>query len=142
MAALQSMEEYGVPFQMKVISSLLTHKEFLQNINDVLSDEHFSNPSHKWIVNEILQYFSKYHTTISLEMLKVEMKKLDNEVLKISVKEQLREAYKSDIDDLQYVQEEFSTFCKNQQLKKALLSSVDLLKAGDYDSNKYMIESE
>ena len=41
MAALQSMEEYGVPFQMKVISSLLTHKEFLQNINDVLSDEHF-----------------------------------------------------------------------------------------------------
>ncbi len=134
MAALQSMEEYGVPFQMKVISSLLTHKEFLQNINDVLSDEHFSNPSHKWIVNEILQYFQKYHTTISLEMLKVEMKKLDNEVLKISVKEQLREAYKSDIDDLQYVQEEFSTFCKNQQLKKALLSSVDLLKAGDYDS--------
>ena len=141
MAALQSMEEYGVPFQMKVISSLLTHKEFLQNINDVLSDEHFSNPSHKWIVNEILQYFQKYHTTISLEMLKVEMKKLDNEVLKISVKEQLREAYKSDIDDLQYVQEEFSTFCKNQQLKKALLSSVDLLKAGDYDSIKYMIES-
>ena len=141
MTALQSMEEYGVPFQMKVISSLLTHKEFLQNINDVLSDEHFSNPSHKWIVNEILKYFQKYHTTISLEMLKVEMKKLDNEVLKISVKEQLREAYKSDIDDLQYVQEEFSTFCKNQQLKKALLSSVDLLKAGDYDSIKYMIES-
>ena len=64
MAALQSMEEYGVPFQMKVISSLLTHKEFLQNINDVLSDEHFSNPSHKWIVNEILQYFQKYHTSV------------------------------------------------------------------------------
>lgn len=69
------------------------------------------------------------------------MKKLDNEVLKVSVKEQLREAYKADIDDLAYVQEEFSTFCKNQQLKRALLNSVDLLKAGDYDSIKYMIES-
>ena len=69
------------------------------------------------------------------------MKKLDNEVLKVAVKEQLREAYKADIDDLAYVQEEFSTFCKNQQLKKALLNSVDLLKAGDYDSIKYMIES-
>jgi predicted ATP-dependent serine protease len=76
-----------------------------------------------------------------MDILKVEMKKLDNEVLKVSVKEQLREAYKADIEDLEYVQLEFSTFCKNQQLKKALLSSVDLLKAGDYDSIKYMIES-
>jgi replicative DNA helicase len=126
---------------MKVISSLLTHKEFLQNINDVLSDEYFSNPAHKWVINEILKYYEKYHTTISMDILKVEMKKLDNEVLKVSVKEQLREAYKADIDDLAYVQEEFSTFCKNQQLKKALLNSVDLLKAGDYDSIKYMIES-
>jgi replicative DNA helicase len=126
---------------MKVISSLLTHKEFLQNINDVLSDEYFSNPAHKWVINEIIKYYEKYHTTISMDILKVEMKKLDNEVLKVSVKEQLREAYKADIEDLAYVQEEFSTFCKNQQLKKALLNSVDLLKAGDYDSIKYMIES-
>jgi predicted ATP-dependent serine protease len=76
-----------------------------------------------------------------MDILKVEMKKLDNEVLKVSVKEQLREAYRADIEDLEYVQGEFSTFCKNQQLKKALLNSVDLLKAGDYDSIKYMIES-
>ena len=141
MAALQSMEEYGVPFQMKVISSLLNHKEFLQNIHDVLTEEHFSNPSHKWIISEILGYYSKFHTTISMDMLKVEMKKLDNDVLKIAIREQLREAYKTDVSDLPYVQEEFSTFCKNQQLKKALLSSVDLLKAGDYESIKYMIES-
>ena len=138
---LQSIDEYGPSFQMKVISSLLTHKEFLQNINDVLSDEYFSNPSHKWIINQIIQYYESYHTTISMDILKVEMKKLDNEVLKVSVKEQLREAYRADLEDLEYVQLEFSTFCKNQQLKKALLSSVDLLKAGDYDSIKYMIES-
>jgi replicative DNA helicase len=138
---LQSIDEYGPSFQMKVISSLLTHKEFLQNINDVLSDEYFSNPAHKWVINEIIKYYEKYHTTISMDILKVEMKKLTNEVLKVSVKEQLREAYKADVEDLAYVQEEFSTFCKNQQLKKALLSSVDLLKAGDYDSIKYMIES-
>ena len=138
---LSSIDEYGPSFQMKVISSLLTHKEFLQNINDVLSDEYFSNPAHKWIINQIIQYYENYHTTISMDILKVEMKKLDNEVLKVSVREQLREAYKADIEDLEYVQGEFSTFCKNQQLKKALLNSVDLLKAGDYDSIKYMIES-
>jgi len=138
---LKSIDEYGPIFQMKVISSLLTHKEFLQNINDVLDDEYFSNPAHKWVINEILNYYDKYHTTISMDVLKVEMKKVENDVLKVSIKEQLREAYRADIEDLTYVQEEFSAFCKNQQLKKALLNSVDLLKAGDYDSIKYMIES-
>ncbi len=138
---LRSIEEYGPAFQMKVISSLLTHKSFLQNIYDILSDDYFVNPAHKWIINEILDYYQKYHTTVSMDVLKVEMKKMDNEVLQISVREQLREAYKADIDDLEYVREEFSTFCKNQQLKRALLSSVDLLKAGDYDAIKYMIES-
>ena len=138
---LRSIEEYGPVFQMKVISSLLTHKAFLQNIYDILSDEYFVNPAHKWIINEILDYYQKYHTTVSMDVLKVEMKKMDNEILQISVKEQLREAYQADIDDLEYVREEFSTFCKNQQLKRALLSSVDLLKAGDYDAIKYMIES-
>ena len=138
---LKSIDEYGPVFQMKVISSLLTHKNFLQNINDVLDSEYFSNPAHKWVINEILDYYDKYHTTISMDILKVEMKKVENEVLQVSIREQLREAYKADIDDLTYVQEEFSAFCKNQQLKKALLNSVDLLKAGDYDSIKYMIEA-
>jgi replicative DNA helicase len=138
---LKSIDEYGPVFQMKVISSLLTHKEFLQNINDVLDEEYFSNPAHKWVINEILDYYEKYHTTISMDILKVEMKKVENDVLKVSIREQLREAYKADIEDLTYVQEEFSAFCKNQQLKKALLNSVDLLKAGDYDSIKFMIEA-
>ena len=138
---LKSIDEYGPVFQMKVISSLLTHKEFLQNINDVLDEEYFSNPAHKWVINEILDYYNKYHTTISMDILKVEMKKVENDVLKISIREQLREAYRSDIEDLTYVQEEFSTFCKNQQLKKALLNSVNLLKAGDFDGIKHLVES-
>jgi replicative DNA helicase len=138
---LNSIEEYGTDFQIKVISSLLTHKEFLVNIHDILDEEHFGNQAHRWIIKEILNYYQKYHTSPTMEVLKVEMKKLENDVLKLSVKEQLREAYQTSTDDLEYVQEEFSTFCKNQQLKKALLSSVDLLKAGDYDSIKIMIEN-
>ena len=138
---LQSIEEYGPQFQIKVISSLLTHKEFLVNIHDILDNESFGNQAHKWIVKEILNYYDKYHTTPSMDVLKTEMKKISNDVLKLSVKEQLREAYQASEEDTEYVQEEFSTFCKNQQLKKALLSSVDLLKAGDYDSIKLMIEN-
>jgi replicative DNA helicase len=76
-----------------------------------------------------------------MEVLKVELKKIDNEVLQLSIKEQLKEAYKTSDEDLKYVQSEFSNFCKNQQLKKALLNSVDLLNAGDYDSIRHLIDN-
>jgi replicative DNA helicase len=141
MSSLQSLSQYGNVFQTKVIAALLTHKDFLININDILSDEYFDSNSTKWIINEILRYYNKYHCNISMDILKVELKKIDNEVLQISIKEQLREAYRLSEEDLQYVMEEFSNFCKNQQLKKALLTSVDFLNAGDYDSIRTMIDN-
>jgi len=138
---LTSLNQYGPHFQTKVLSSLLTHKEFLVNIHDILSEEYFDNQAHQWVIKQILKYYDKYHTTPSMEILKVEVQKIENEVLKLSIKEQLKAAYQSSDEDLEYVQEEFSTFCKNQQLKKALLNSVDLLKAGDFDGIKFLVES-
>ena len=128
---LLNLNQYGPQFQIKVLSSLLTHKDFLVNIHDILSDEYFDNQAHKWVIKEILKYYDKYHTTPSMDVLKVELQKVSNDVLKISIKEQLKQAYDASKEDLKYIQEEFSTFCKNQQLKKALLTSVDFLNAGD-----------
>jgi replicative DNA helicase len=140
MVSLKSMEQYGEVFQIKVISSLLTHKEFLINIYDILEPEYFSKQSSQWIMGEVLKYYEKYHTTISMDILKVELQKLEDEVLKVAIKEQLKLAYKASEEDLEYVRDEFSSFCKNQQLKKALLSSVDLLQAGDYDSIRMLVD--
>lgn len=141
MAVLNQLNQYGVGFQVKVLSSLLKHREFLQGINDILEIEYFDNPAHKWIVEETLKYHHRYHATPTLDALQVEVKKIDNEVLKVSVIEQLREAYKASNEDGEYVEQEFANFCKNQQLKKALLSSVDLLEKGQYDDIRYLIDS-
>jgi len=138
---LNSLSAYGHDFQIKVLSSLLTHKEFLINIHDIISDEYFDNQAVKWCVGEILNYFDKYHTVPTLEILKIELQKVENEVLQISIKDQLKQAYISSDADLQYVQEEFTNFCKNQQLKKALLTSVDLLKAGDFDGIRNLVDN-
>ena len=138
---LNSLSSYGHDFQIKVLSSLLTHKEFLVNIHDIISEEYFDNPAVKWCVEEILKYFDKYNTVPTLEILKIELQKIENEVLQISIKEQLKLAYISSDADLKYIQEEFTNFCKNQQLKKALLTSVDLLKAGDFDGIRNIVDS-
>ena len=138
---LSELNKYGPAFQVKVIHSLLERKEFLTNIYDILDSNYFDNQAHKWIIDNILKYYYDYHTTPTPEVLKAEYEKVTNEVLKVSIREQLREAYKITSTDSEYIESEFAAFCKNQQLKKALLNSVDLLKAEDYDSIRGLIDN-
>jgi len=137
---LKSLQQYGKGFQLKVLGSLLTDKSFLLTVRDVLHDHYFDADSHKWIINEIKEYFDKYHTNITMDVLKVQLKKLDNEVLVVALKEELRNSYEASQDDLDFIQEEFLGFCKNQEMKNAILSSADLLKEGDFDGIRNMVE--
>lgn len=138
---LTKLSQYGKPFQVKVLGSLLTDKAFLLNVRDTIQEDYFDADAHKWILKNIIQYFDKYHTVITMDVLKIELVKIDNEVLKTAIKEELRNSYQASQQDLEYVQEEFTTFCKNQKLKQALMDSADLLNAGDYDSIRGMIET-
>ena len=140
MASLKFLENYGIQFQIKVISLLLSDKEFLTNIIDVLDPEFFPSQAHKWIVGEIKSYFSNFHTSPTLEVLKIELQKLQNDVLQVSIKEQLKNAYILNPEDADYVKEEFTNFCKNQKLKSALLNSVNLLQDGNFEQIRDLID--
>jgi replicative DNA helicase len=137
---LKSLQQYGKGFQLKVLGSLLTDKGFLLNVRDVLTDGYFDADSHKWIINQITSYFDKYHTTVTMDVLKVELQKVENEVLQVALKEELRNSYQASQDDLDYVQEEFTNFCKNQEMKSAILDSADLLKEGNFDGIRNLVE--
>ena len=135
MTTLQKLNQYGPVFQVKVLGALLTQRQFLINVIDSVDSEYFESSAHKWVVEYIQKYFREYHTTPTIETLSIEVKKLENEVLRISIAEALREAYKmSDNSDLEWVEAEFSTFCRNQQVKKAILNSVSLLEMNDFES--------
>jgi len=140
LTTLNRLSQFGKGFQLKVLGSLLVDKVFVLTVRDTVQPDYFDADSHKWIVQTLLAYFDKYHTTITLEALKVELQKIDNDVLQVAVKEELRNSYEATKEDLAYVQEEFSKFCKNQELKKALLESADLLHTGDYDAIRNRIE--
>ena len=137
---LKALNQYGKGFQLKVLGSLLTDKSFLLNVRDVLQEDYFDSDAHKWIINQLVNYFDKYHTTVTMDVLKVELQKIENDILKVALKEELRNSYEASQDDLDYVQEEFTTFCKNQEMKQAILNSTDLLKAGDFDGIRNTIE--
>ena len=141
MAVLNQLQQYGLGFQIKVLSSLLKHKEFLQNIHDILDEEYFDNPAHKWIVEETLRYYHKYHAAPTQDSLSVEFRKIENEILRVSVGEQIREALKTVNEDQEYIEQEFANFCRNQQLKKAIMLLPDLLDGGQYDDIRYVMDS-
>ena len=141
MVSFNKLSLYGLSFQFKVINQLLTNKEFILNIRDMIEPEYFDNQSMVWIVQQSLKYFDKYHTNPTLEALQIEVKKLENDVLKTAVVEHLRESFKVENNDIVYVREEFTNFCKNQQLKKALMTSVGLLENRMYDDIRAIIDS-
>ena len=60
---------------------------------------------------------------------------------KYLLKKQLKKAFVASDEDLEYVKEEFTNFCKNQQLKKALMTSVDMLKMGDFESIRMLVDN-
>jgi|TARA_R100000081_G_scaffold88564_1_gene60224 replicative DNA helicase len=138
---LKSLQQYGKGFQLKVLGSLLTDKSFLLNVRDVLHDHYFDADSHKWIIKQVCDYFDKYHTNITMDVLKVELQKVENEVLQVALKEELRNSYEASTEDVEFVQEEFTTFCKNQEMKNAILNSADLLKQHDFDGIRNTIEA-
>lgn len=136
----ERLNQYGRNFQIKVLYSLLHDKKFLSEIYDVLTSEYFESPSHKWIIDKILEYFNKYNTNPTLDVLKLELKKEKNEILQVAIKEDLKFVLNSSNEDIEYVKEEFANFCKNQRLKEALLTSVDLLQAGQYGDIRRLID--
>lgn len=137
---LNSLVAYGKAFQLKLLGALLTDKAFLLRVRDLLKDTYFDADSHKWIIQQILNYFDKYHTVVTLEVLKIELQKVENEVLQVAIREELRNSYIASEEDLQYVEEEFTTFCQNQEMKGAILLSAEKLKEGDFEGIRTLVD--
>ena len=139
---MSKLEQYGHNFQVKVLSTLVKDREFLQQVADIVSPEFFDNEANKWIVGKTLEYFNEFRTTPTMEVFKVEVDKVKNEIHQVAIKEQLKETFRSTkSNDLEFIKQEFLDFCRNQTLKSALLSSVDLLEIGNYEDIRRLIDN-
>jgi replicative DNA helicase len=137
-----TLEKYGHSFQQKTISALLSDIKLLDSLSELIHKKFFESESNKWIVEEILNYYKNYRRIPTIEVFKVELSKMDNKSLMKSIVEQLKIIYDNiDATDADYIKNEFSAFCINQNLKNAIIQSVDLLKSGNYDRIKELVDS-
>ena len=138
---MSKLTQYGHSFQTKAIGILITDRDFLQQIADIVSPDYFDNDAGKWIIRKTLKYYNEYKTVPTMEVFKVELENLKQELQNVAVKDLLKQTYKaSKATDLDYVKDTFLDFCKNQTLKNALMKSVDLLELGDYDDIRNLID--
>jgi replicative DNA helicase len=136
-----TLSKYGQSFQTKVISALITDVRLVDTLHEVIHTKFFESEANKWIVEHIVEYYNQYKSVPSLDVFKVEVSKLDDKSTQKNIVEQLKQVFTSIGDaDLQYVKDEFSSFCINQNLKNVIVQSVDLLKAGNYDRIKELVD--
>ena len=115
MSKNESLIQYGTSFQSKIIVSLLLDNKFIKTVYDILEISYFDADSNKFLIKEIRKYFDKYKIPPTMEALKVIIDDLDNDTLKTSVVDSLRNAWNHrESPDLEFVQEKTIEFCRNQ----------------------------
>ncbi len=141
MQSEDTLSKYGQSFQTKVISALITDERMMDTLSDVIHKKFFESEANKWIVDEIVSHHKDYNKVPSLDVFKVQVSKLDNQSLQKTIVSQLKEVY-SQIGntDLEYIKNEFTAFCINQNLKNVIVQSIDLLKSGNYDKIKELVD--
>ncbi|MBC8421779.1 MAG: hypothetical protein H8E03_00005 [Pelagibacteraceae bacterium] len=136
-----TLTQFGHSFQKKIIVLLLFNRRFLQTINDILVPEYFDSDADKWLVKAIKKYYEEYKIEPTLEALKIQIDDVSSEVLKKSIIDNLREVFGlRETTDLDFVENKVLEFCKNQNLKSAIMEAVDLLERQDYDGIKVVVD--
>ena len=138
---VDNLSKYGIEFQTKVLASIISAPEFLEQSFDVINPYFFDSDAGRWVAKKVLTYYNEYRTLPTLEYFKIEMTSETDDAIRAGIVELLRKVLTKVKDtDLNYVRDRFLDFARNQSLKSAIIKSVDLLQEGKYDSIKTLVD--
>jgi len=139
---VDNLSKYGIEFQTKVLASVISAPEFLEQSFDIINPYFFDSDSGRWVAKKALTYYNEYRTLPTLEYFKIELTTETDDTLRAGIVEILRKVVTKVKDtDLDYVRDRFLDFARNQSLKSAIIKSVDLLQEGKYDSIKSLVDN-
>jgi len=125
----------GHTFQVKLINQIITDKKFANNIIEVIDPKYFDNQYFKLISQMTKEYFEKYNTKPTFDVLD-QMTKLEvsSDMARTNIFDMLVEIRESDVEDHLWIQEKALKFCKQQELKKAISKVNKIIEKGDFES--------
>ena len=136
------LQDFGHTFQIKSIASLMKNQSFLEQIHDILDEKHYDSDSLKWVIKECKKYYDEYRKCITLDVFKVKTSEVENDILKTSIVENLKEVFRHlESPDLDFIEDKALDFFKNQTLKNAIIQSVDIMESkGDFEQIKRLVD--
>jgi|3_EtaG_2_1085321.scaffolds.fasta_scaffold20929_2 replicative DNA helicase len=137
-----NFSKYGKTFQEKLCMVILDDRSFADQIEEVLDVGFLELNYLKLFLNKIFNYRKKYGVHPSRDIMKTILRsELDNEN-ELTAK-QVREFYVrsqvTDLSDMEYIKDTSLDFCKKQNLKSAMVKSIQLLQTSSFDEISQVI---
>jgi replicative DNA helicase len=127
---------YGKAFQEGLVQLIFEDRPFADQITEVLDISFLELEYLKIFVKKIVEYRAKYQQHPSVEaVITILRTDLENEdkVAQKQVREYFARIHKKELTDIEYIKEASLDFCKKQNLKEAMMKSVNLLQNCSFD---------
>jgi len=131
-----SFSRYGKIFQEDLIQLIYEDRPFADQITEVLDVNFLELEYLRVFVGKILSYRERYSTHPSAQaMITILRTDLDDEdeVVRKQVRDYFSHIVAKDLTDVAYIKEQSLDFCRKQNLKEAMLKSVNLLQSCSFD---------
>ena len=137
-----NFSKYGKSFQEKLCMVILDDRAFADQIEEVLDVNFLELNYLKLFLNKIFDYRKKYGVHPSRDIMKTILRSELDDENELTTK-QTREFYvRSQIaalTDIEYIKDTSLDFCKKQNLKSAMVKSIELLQSSSFDEISQVI---
>ena len=131
-----SFGKYGKSFQEGLVQLIYQDRPFADQITEVLDLNFLELEYLRVFTEKIVSYRERYSKHPSADAIATILRtELDSEegVTQHQVKEYFAKISTTDLEDVEYIKEQSLDFCRKQNLKDAMLQSVDLLQSCSFD---------
>ena len=127
---------YGKAFQEGLVQLIFEDRPFADQITEVLDVNFLELEYLRVFVQKIVDYRNKYQKHPSLDAI-IAIVRTDlegeDEVVQQQVREYFSRMHSKEVTDIEYIKEQSLDFCRKQNLKEAMLKSVNLLQNCSFD---------
>ena len=131
-----TFSRYGKTFQEGLIQIIYEDRPFADQITEVLDVNFLELEYLRIFVDKIINYRDHYGTHPSMSaMISILRTELDNEdeVIRKQVRDYFARITSHELTDVKYIKEQSLDFCRKQNLKEAMMKSVNLLQTCSFD---------
>jgi len=131
-----TFSRYGKAFQEGLVQLIYEDRPFADQITEVLDISFLELEYLRVFVGKIIHYRERYGTHPSAEaiiaILRTELDD-DAEIIQKQVRDFFARITAREVTDVKYIKEQSLDFCRKQNLKEAMLKSVNLLQSCSFD---------